>query len=70
MCVYEERSSQSEEEKEEDKELWSNNTGISSFLALKMEFWKRIEILKSLNVIDKIEIGVMFVMVFGSESNP
>ena len=35
-----------------------------------MEFWKRNVILEIFDLIIKIEIGVMFVMVFDSESNP
>ena len=35
-----------------------------------IEFWKRSVILRIFDLIVKIEIGVMFVMVFDSESNP
>ena len=62
-----------------DCEIEGNISGMSSLLAYHllgssqtplMEFWKRSVILRIFDLIVKIEIGVMFVMVFGSESNP
>ena len=62
-----------------DCEIEGNISGISSLPAHHllgssqtplMKFWKRSVILRIFDLIVKIEIGVMFVMIYDSESNP
>ena len=75
MCVKRGALKRRREGVEETCEIESNISSISSSLVYclfgssqtpLMEFWKRSVILRIFDLIVKIEIGVMFVMVFDS----